>query len=212
MHSPVRSHPALPTVHTRATTRGGTAARRGAGRWLATAVAMTSAIALGGCFITVDDDDDYHDDDDGYVAPPPSPTVEEVYIDEGERLEADPGRGVGVFVEYLGAGTWHVWTTCDTENNGVACAFDLDVAGYGLSSVDPEDLEDYDSIDVGVDRATLYFDTSIDTDGVFIQLSDLQPLTLGSYLDDGSAATFVSWVEDAQVWQGAPTNPVVFVP
>lgn len=197
MHSLNRSHAASPNVHT-------------SRRWLGRLATLAGVVALSGCFVVVDDDDD-----DGRYRPDPDPipvAVEEVFIDEGAQLEADPGAGVGVFVEYLGAGKWHLWTTCDTENHGYQCNFDLAVAGYGLTTVEPEDLEGYDAIDVGSDNAAITFETGVDTDGVIIQIDDLQPLTVESYLDDADASGFVSWVGDGLVKQGAPSNPVAFVP
>jgi hypothetical protein len=199
MHSSNRSHLTSPNVHTKR-------------RWLGRLTSLLSVVALSGCFVVVDDEDDGRHN---YPDPDPDPipvAVEEVFIDEGERLEAEPGVGVGVFVEYLGAGTWHVWTTCDTENHGYQCNFDIGVAGYGLTTIDPEDLEGYDAIDQGVDNASIFFETGVDTDGVFIQIEELQPLTVEVYLDDADGSGFVSWVEDAVALQGAPSNPVAFVP
>jgi hypothetical protein len=40
-----------------------------------------------------------------------------VDVDNDKTMNAAPGQGVGVFVEYGTGGHWHVWWTCDTNVN-----------------------------------------------------------------------------------------------
>ena len=45
-------------------------------------------------------------------------------------MNAAPGEGVGVFVEYASGGHWHVWWTCDTNVNpqgALTCDFTVRV-------------------------------------------------------------------------------------
>ena len=86
-------------------------------------------------------------DDDEVVVVPDDPEIATVPIDAGETLQADPGEGVGVFVEYMGGGEWNVWATCDTEFSGFSCAFDVFVNADGLIVGDDADLEASDFID-----------------------------------------------------------------
>jgi hypothetical protein len=51
-----------------------------------------------------------------------------VVIDPDKTMDADPGEGVGVFIEYRTGGHWRVWWTCDTNvstQGPIACAFEI---------------------------------------------------------------------------------------
>jgi hypothetical protein len=164
------------------------------------------AVAGGGagCFVVFDG----HDRDDGTVV---ADSPEEVNIDPG-ALEADPGEGVGVFVEHNGEGEWHVWTTCDTEKSGTYCPYDIFLSGNDLSYVTEEDLEDDDTLETSFEEARLYINTDNDTDGVRFSTDNGAPLIVEVYLDGQPASEFLYWLDNGEVWTGAPSNPVAFVP
>lgn len=53
-----------------------------------------------------------------------------VDIDTDKTMNANPGDGVGVFLEYATGGHWHVWWTCDTNVNTagpLTCDFTVQV-------------------------------------------------------------------------------------
>jgi hypothetical protein len=164
-----------------------------------------------GC-IVVDDDDSWDDDDDIYVPEPGDPAIETVPIDEGETLQADPGEGVGVFVEYLGSGQWNVWASCDTEFSGVACTYDVFVTADGLIIEDDLDLEDNDFIDEDFDFAHFGFDTDFDTDGVAFSTFTGDPVQVEVWLDGVDDASVVFWAANDKIYEGMPSNPAVFQP
>jgi hypothetical protein len=58
-------------------------------------------------------------DGTGTTPPPPgqSGTPILVDVDNDKTMNATPGGGVGVFIEYGTGGHWHVWWTCDTNVN-----------------------------------------------------------------------------------------------
>jgi hypothetical protein len=56
----------------------------------------------------------------------PSPIL--VDVDTGKTMNAAPGDGVGIFVEYAAGGKWHVWWTCDTNKTQESCAFNVQVS------------------------------------------------------------------------------------
>jgi hypothetical protein len=59
---------------------------------------------------------------------PSSATPILVDIDTDKTMNAAPGEGVGVFVEYASGGHWHIWWTCDTNVNPggpVTCDFSV---------------------------------------------------------------------------------------
>jgi hypothetical protein len=51
-----------------------------------------------------------------------------VDVDNDKTMNAAPGDGVGVFIEYGTGGHWHVWWTCDTNVNtqgALTCDFTI---------------------------------------------------------------------------------------
>jgi hypothetical protein len=170
------------------------------------------AVLLGGCvFVQNRGNDDVGAGGAG-GAPPPDDTIESVGIDVGGALTAEPGAGAGVFVEHLGEGDWHVWTTCDSDTSGAACSFDLDLVGVNLGLLQGEELEGNDRIELESDYARALLETTNDTDGVRFRLDDGAPLRLGVWLDGVEAREVVFWVEEGAIVQGMPTTPTDFVP
>ena len=172
-----------------------------------TAAAM---LALAGC-IVVDDDDD----DDIIIVddpPPPDPFIESVPIDQGEGLSADPGEGAGVFVEYLGDGTWSIWTTCDSEFTGSACLYDIFATAPDIRATGEDDLEGSDVILQDFDTLQLQADTTNDFDGMVFATRPGEPVQIEVWLDGALDGSLVFWVADGVILQGLPTNPVIFVP
>jgi hypothetical protein len=51
-----------------------------------------------------------------------------VDVDTNKTMNAAPGDGVGIFVEYGAGGQWHVWWTCDTNKTNESCAFNIKIA------------------------------------------------------------------------------------
>jgi hypothetical protein len=172
-----------------------------------------------GCIFIDDDDDDgyyYYTDDDGTVDPPIDEEIFTVGIDEGATLQADPGEGVGLFVEYAAGGKWRVWTTCDTNYSKVVCLFDAFVAvdiESQLTDVAEDELEGADfteRLDQGMIR--IHAETGTDADAVTFTTPEGAVLALEMYLDDVSQPQFVYWFGDGVLHTGAPTNPVEFEP
>jgi hypothetical protein len=86
----------------------------------------TFCAATAACFVEVDSGGPL------YVDPPTAPGAGSspvstilVEVDTDKTMEASPGQGVGVFVEYASGGTWNVWWTCDTAITRKACAFEV---------------------------------------------------------------------------------------
>lgn len=64
--------------------------------------------------------------DDGYTSPTEATPVLAL-VDTDQTIEATPGTGVGVFVEYHSGGHWNIRWTCDTSKSGEACNFSVKV-------------------------------------------------------------------------------------
>jgi hypothetical protein len=65
----------------------------------------------------------------GTSTPSASPVL--VDVDTDKTMNAAPGEGVGVFVEYASGGHWHVWWTCDTNVNpqgALTCDFKIGIS------------------------------------------------------------------------------------
>jgi hypothetical protein len=170
---------------------------------------LVLTVASTGCIIVRDGDDD------GWVEPAPGPPPGEIFtvgIDEGAQLEADAGSGVGIYVEYQGAGGFRVWTTCDTELSGYACSFDIFAIGAGMGRGFGEDLEGNDELVANGEELYAYLETDYDTDGFRFRMADGAPMRLEVYLDGNSEPRFVYWVSGGVLQRGAPSNPVDFQP
>ena len=84
----------------------------------------------------------------GPISPPtdtpttsPAPLL--VVVDTDQVMNADPGKGVGIFTEYFAGGKWHVWWTCDTQISNQSCdvALSATVASGAIENLDAGDLQ-----------------------------------------------------------------------
>ena len=173
--------------------------------------AAVSSLALAGCVFTGTVDGDIYVDD-----PIPVATVAEVAIDSGATMTADPGYGVGVFVQYDAGGYWTVFTTCDTEISGSACNFDILVSPVSRTYIDNVqgfDLGLDDSFTLGTDGSiNLVTDTAFGMNGFTFDADPGAVIELDVLLDGVSQPRFVYVVSRGALLQGVPTNPVDFVP
>ncbi len=138
-------------------------------------------------------------------------------IDADEKLVQDPGKGVGLIVEYGSEGHWRVWTVCDSFVSGLACAFDVCVSApnhpFSIGRVDGEGLEG-DDIVYGYDDGTVCMSTltDYDLDTMTFDTPPGETLRLEMALDGASRPEFVFWVGDGIVHAGAPSNPLDLQP
>lgn len=167
------------------------------------------ALLLGGC--------GYDNDDDDAEAPI---DVAEASIDVDAAFEpVAPGQGAGLFIEHGPAGTWRLFTSCDTSNPagpGVACPWEVWVAladGSRVISYESEGFEGEDVVyweDPGFAR--FIADTASDLDGFSFATEPGQPVRVWAYLDDYDARANVNWISGGAAVQGAATNPIDLLP
>ena len=163
------------------------------------------ALAVGpGCIIV--DDEEHYDD------VPIEPAIDSVPIDVGSGISSEPGDGAGVFVEYLGDGEWTVWLTCDTNETGRSCSFDIFARGEDIVAIGEDDLEMEDTIYEDFDEVSLYADTTDDFDGFVFRANPGEPVAIEVWLDGAPDGDFVFWVADGTLLKGMPSNPTLFVP
>jgi hypothetical protein len=140
-----------------------------------------------------------------------------VAIDTGATITAQPGGGVGVFVDYAPGGHWSVRTSCDTPSSGASCGFDLYFSGLGASTVlsnpQAQDVNGGDTVDMLADGSLhLAADTSTALDGFTFDASPGATLQLDMYLDGVEQPRFVYWIGQSVLHTGAPTDPINFTP
>ena len=186
-----------------------------------TVLTLTAALGFvgSGCII-IDEHDEDEWEDDGFV-PPPDDTVPDepmlAVIDADAVISAEPGEGVGLFVEYKQGGSWHLWTSCDTNYSGVSCAFDVVVSvdtASEIIDVVEEGLEDFDQAGRGEEPGTAFLvaDTDSGTDGATIETTPGAILRVDLLLDGKAEPRFIYWFGDGVLHQGAPTNPIDLEP
>ena len=140
-----------------------------------------------------------------------------VEVDSNQTMNAQPGEGVGVFVEYNKGGHWHVWWTCDTNQTGQSCDFSISIsaatgaianidagelAGGLYSAPTPARLEARST--TSTDVKGFRFDTDA---GAVITLE----ATLASAQGDVKDGTFLFFVQDGKVnggFAGKLSNPL----
>lgn len=156
--------------------------------------------------------DDHYDADD--VAVTCGDGVEQSTIDANELLDVDAGAGAGTFIEYDSGGTYHVTTSCDSDNGG-ECYWDIIVKPLdgAIVSAAPFDLETDDSLSFGPeDTLQLVAYTGSDFDGFILETEPGARLQVDVLLDQACGNRYLFWVGDGALHSGAPSNPIELVP
>jgi hypothetical protein len=164
----------------------------------------------------------------GGTQPPPDTTRQlddpkQVSITPDKTLDSPPGQGVGLFVEYVTGGHWHVWTTCDSlvasnaDGSTPVCSFDAFLSvvdGSGkITNALGEKLENKDAVTTSGDGSVHFFaETSTDVDGITFDTPPGAVVQLEAYLDGQPDPRFIYWYGDQILHAGSPTDPVDFAP
>lgn len=146
-------------------------------------------------------------------------------ISGGAKLVANPGEGVGVFIEYGNGGHWNVFTTCDfntPSNQGYGCAFDVYATLIGstgqLTNLQANDLQGFDdSITLDYDgSAHLYTENELALSGMSFDAPAGAIVEFDVYIDGAEDPHFIYWVGDFGGQQvlhsGAPSDPLDLAP
>jgi hypothetical protein len=171
---------------------------------------------LAGCVIV-----DEHDHGDNHYIDeeidPPAPLEPDLFtIDTDQTLKAEPGEGVGLFVEYAAGGNWLLWTTCDTNYSNVGCKFDVFASvdkASELKIAEGLDFEGYDEVEVlDNGEAHVHLETASDIDSVLLTTTPGAIMRVELMLDGIGNERFIYWVGDGVLHEGAPTNPIDLLP
>jgi hypothetical protein len=133
---------------------------------------------------------------------------------DAELAGRDPGRSVGVFIEYQSGGHFHIDLSCDTLLTGYGCSwFVLAEPGKGTPfGITLHDLESSDGFEVLERSVALWTYTNDDLDGISFRTMPGAALRLSVRLDEIPESRYVYWVGDGAVHTGAPTTPFDLVP
>lgn len=140
-------------------------------------------------------------------------------IDTDATLSVDPGRGVGVFVEYASGGTWRVYVSCDTFESEVPCHWDVLVSSTGpLTNAEALELSAA-AASSGLDIAAsgrsaihLTTETTTELEGMTFESAPGATLRLDVLLDGVADGRFIYWVGGGAVHTGAPASILDLVP
>ena len=149
-------------------------------------------------------------------APPPpsaSPAPMLVEVDTDQTMTAEPGQGVGVFVEYGKGGRWRIWWTCDTAKTRQDCDFNVSasVAVGNISEVDASQLAGGFVTTPTPSRVEARVRTAQEVHGIAFSTNPGAVITLEATVGGLKDGSFLFFVQDGKVnggYQGVLTNPL----
>lgn len=147
------------------------------------------------------------------ATPPASGTAPMlVEVDTDQTMSADPGQGVGVFIEYVKGGIWNVWWTCDTAKTQKTCDFNvsMSVAAGKISDVDSSQLEGLTALPTPT-RLDASSTTSTQVSGVSFKTNPGAVLTVSASVSGLKDGSFLFFVQNGKVnggFAGPLTNPL----
>jgi hypothetical protein len=156
------------------------------------------------------------------LPPPPATTASAtplvVTVDPDRTLDASPGAGAGVFIEYQAGGHWTVSWTCDTGVTGQTCDFQIDVsvASGAISALAGQLADSRDTLaqpSAGAASATTITASSLDA--ITFEATPGARITVDAQIDgarDGSLFFFVQGGVINGGYAGALTDPLSFEP
>lgn len=180
--------------------------------------AVTGSALLTGCVI--ERYETTRSDSPTRCATPP-PAAARAFIKPDEFLEAPPGEGAGVFIEYESGGRWHVWATCDTRLTGRSCLFDVlaQTSAGTIRNVYGDALSGDDSVfQECADTAQLVLKSRADISGMYFETQPGATVVFDVLVDGAPYPELVYWYgsfresDASDVRYGAPGNPIALTP
>jgi hypothetical protein len=136
-----------------------------------------------------------------------------VEVDTDQTMTADPGQGVGVFVEYAAGGKWHVWWTCDTTRTNKVCDVDVTItSGNGpIANLDTRALTGGFVATPEPARVEASVRTTTEVHGLTFDTLPGAIITVEANVSGLKDGSFLFFVQDGKVrggFQGVLTNPL----
>lgn len=134
-----------------------------------------------------------------------------VEVDPDQTMDAAPGEGVGVFVEYGTGGHWSVWWTCDTNLTRQRCDFNVSVTAASVSNVDSSGIGDDGRAITDATSLRVLTTTRDEVHGVRFDTEPGAVITLEATVGALKDGAFLFFVQDGQVnggFSGTLSNPL----
>ncbi len=148
--------------------------------------------------------------------PPPasgSTTPMLAVVDDDQTMTADPGQGVGVFIEYKTGGTWHLWWTCDTMKTGQTCDFVVSatLSQGTITNVDQQQLQGGFVAAPNASSVEAHVSTSNNVNGITFQTPAGAQIQVTASVGGVTDGSFLFFVQDGKVnggFTGKLTDPL----
>jgi hypothetical protein len=136
-----------------------------------------------------------------------------VEVDSDQTMNANPGEGVGVFVEYRSGGHWHLWWTCDTNRTKQACEFSVSAQAQSgaITGLDATELTGGFVTSSTPSRVEAKSTTTTEVHGVRFDTAPGAILTVEAAVGALKDGAFLFFVQDGTVnggFEGKLTNPL----
>lgn len=144
-------------------------------------------------------------------------------VEDGQKMNAAPGQGVGVFSEYDSGGHWIIWWTCDTNITSENCPFDVKLSSE-KSAITNAVSQSFTASDTlltpstpgagptgSIEAKTV---TTTGTQGVTFDTDPGAIITLSATVGGLYNGKFLFWVQSGQVnggFTGTVTDPLLLV-
>jgi hypothetical protein len=145
-----------------------------------------------------------------------------VDVDPNQTMNASPGDGVGVFIQYMSGGHWDVWWTCDTNKTNLSCAFDnvVTVATGAISNLQGQSLGPSDSVtQQSSQKIEAVTTTSTGISGMTfdtpLSAGQTPVITVSSALNGCDYGQYFFFVQNGAIngnYQGMLTDPLMLEP
>jgi hypothetical protein len=147
----------------------------------------------------------------GGTASSPAPML--AVIDTDQTMTADPGQGVGVFIEYGTGGKWHLWWTCDTLQTNQDCDFSVSAtaAQGNITDLDATELPGGYVASPTASRVEAHVTTSTEVHGIRFATEPGAVVTVEASIGGLEDGSFLFFVQDGKVnggFSGRLTNPL----
>jgi hypothetical protein len=128
-------------------------------------------------------------------------------------MNANPGEGVGVFVEYQAGGHWRIWWTCDTTKTGQACEFSVSAAAASgsITNADGAELTGGFLTKSTAARVEARSTTTTQVHGIKFDTAPGAIVTVEAAIGSLRDGAFLFFVQDGVVnggFEGKLTNPL----
>jgi hypothetical protein len=136
-----------------------------------------------------------------------------VVVDTDQTMTAEPGDGVGVFVEYAAGGKWTIWWTCDTTRTQQSCDFVVSATAQSgnLGNVDSSRVQGGTVTSPTPSRVEARVRTTSELHGVSFTTGPGAIITLEASVGGIKSGDFLFFVQDGKVnggYKGKLTNPL----